>query len=162
MPWYLIHTKPRQEARALLNLERQGYACYLPMLARERLARGVRAAAEEPLLPRYLFIRLDADGAGRSWAPIRSTKGVSQMVTFGGEPAKVSETLVAVLRQREAEEPRPLFVAGERLTIDDGPFSGFDAVYEMPDGDRRAMVLIELLGKITRLTVSLGMLSKPD
>ena len=107
----------------------------------------MRTATEEPLFPRYLLIRLDADGTGQSWAPIRSTKGVSQMVTFGGEPAKVSETLVAALRQREAEEPRPLFAPGERLTIGEGPFAGLDAVYEMPDGDRRAMVLIEILGK---------------
>lgn len=162
MSWYLIHTKPRQEARALLNLERQGYVCYLPMFARERVVKGVRKSAEEPLFPRYLFICLDADGAGQSWAPIRSTKGVSQMVSFGGEPAKVSETLLAVLREREAEPPRPVFASGEPVTIGEGPFAGLEAIYEMPDGERRAMVLIEFLGKTARLTVPLAALSKPD
>ena len=37
MHWFLIHTKPRQEGIALENLERQGYPCYLPMLAAEEL-----------------------------------------------------------------------------------------------------------------------------
>lgn len=29
MHWYVIHTKPRQEQRALLNLAQRGYNCYL-------------------------------------------------------------------------------------------------------------------------------------
>ena len=37
MHWYLIHTKPRQELRALENLERQGYECYLPLLPTEKI-----------------------------------------------------------------------------------------------------------------------------
>ena len=40
MHWYAIHTKPRQEQRALLNLTQQGYGCYLPLLATERLRLG--------------------------------------------------------------------------------------------------------------------------
>ncbi|MDR0735595.1 MAG: hypothetical protein LBF51_01965, partial [Zoogloeaceae bacterium] len=31
MHWHLIHTKIRLERRALENLERQGYECYLPL-----------------------------------------------------------------------------------------------------------------------------------
>ena len=33
MHWYVIHTKSQQEQRALLNLEQQGYECYLPLLS---------------------------------------------------------------------------------------------------------------------------------
>ena len=38
--WYVVHTKPRQEDKALLNLERQGYRCYLPRLTVEKIRRG--------------------------------------------------------------------------------------------------------------------------
>ncbi|MEN9764019.1 MAG: transcription/translation regulatory transformer protein RfaH, partial [Pseudomonadota bacterium] len=37
--WYLVHTKPRQEDIALMNLERQGYTCYLPRLSVEKARR---------------------------------------------------------------------------------------------------------------------------
>ena len=40
LAWYVIHTKPRQEARALTNLMQQGYQCFLPMITLEKLSRG--------------------------------------------------------------------------------------------------------------------------
>ena len=57
--WYLVPTKPRQEKTALINLELQGYECYLPMLSAEKLRQRVLSVIDEPLFPRYLFIRLD-------------------------------------------------------------------------------------------------------
>ena len=57
MNWYLVHTKPRQEDIALSNLLRQDYECYLPTLPVEKLRKGGLALVEEPLFPRYLFIR---------------------------------------------------------------------------------------------------------
>ncbi len=83
MHWYLVHTKPRQEACALQNLERQGYDCYLPLLASEKLIKGAVTKLAEPLFPRYLFIRLDTGDSAKSWSPIRSTRGVSKLVGFG-------------------------------------------------------------------------------
>ncbi|MDR2366145.1 MAG: hypothetical protein LBD68_09915, partial [Zoogloeaceae bacterium] len=74
MRWHLIHTKPRQEKRAVENLKRQGYTCYLPIISTEKLRRGVLALVEEPLFPRYLFIHLGMGPADKSWAPIHSTK----------------------------------------------------------------------------------------
>ena len=58
MHWYLVHTKPRQEKCALENLQRQGFHCYLPTLPSEKIRQGVLMVADEPLFPRYLFIRL--------------------------------------------------------------------------------------------------------
>lgn len=156
MHWYVVHTKPRQEQRALLNLEQQGYECYLPTLATEKIRQGKLVVGEEPLFPRYLFIRLDSQQSGKSWSPIRSTKGVSRLVTFGAEPARVEVQLIEALQARHAalaNEPQKLFNPGERVVIADGPFAGLEAVYQMSDGERRAMVLIELLSKPTRLTV---------
>jgi len=163
MYWYVIQTKPRQEKRALLNLERQGYECYLPLLAVEKLRNRKLSIVDEPLFARYLFIHLDDSQAGKSWVPIRSTKGVSHMVTFGNEYAKVDERLIEALRaQRDKndQQPRPLFEPGERVMITSGPFAGIEAIYQMTDGERRAMVLIELLSKTTQLQISPANLSK--
>ena len=57
--WYVVHTHPRAEAKALLNLDRQGFSCYLPRyLKRRRHARRLETVAA-PLFPRYLFVALD-------------------------------------------------------------------------------------------------------
>lgn len=58
LSWYLIHTKPRQEALALTNLSRQGFECYMPMLRLQKIRQRKTALVAEPMFPRYLFIRL--------------------------------------------------------------------------------------------------------
>ncbi len=106
MQWYVIHTKFRQEEHALLNLKRQGYECFLPMLAVEQMRQKALRVIEQPLFPRYLFIQLDVHGSGKSWGPIRSTKGVSRLVMFGSEPAWLDDGIVAALRARIAAASR--------------------------------------------------------
>ena len=163
MAWYVIHTKPRQEQRALTNLEQQGYQCYLPILSLEKLSRARLSVVEEPLFPRYLFINLDASRYGQNWAPIRSTWGVSSLVTFGGKPAKVDAALIDLLRKQQqglSQDPQRLFSNGEHLLITDGPFTGIEAIYQMPSGENRAMVLIEVLGKLANMQIAPAHLSK--
>lgn len=157
MHWYVIHTKPRDERRALENLERQGYTCYLPMMAAEKIRQGKIALVDEALFPRYLFIRLGDGMLDKSWHPIRSTLGVSRMVMFGNVPAKVDDALIAALHDREIgrdSTPKRLFSPGEKLRITEGPFVGLEAIYQMSEGEARVMVLIELLSKPTPLRIS--------
>lgn len=164
MDWYVVHTKPRQEQRALLNLQNQGYECFLPWLHCEKLRRGVLKEVEEPLFPRYLFVRLDAGLSGQSWAPIRSTIGVARLVTFGNAPARMDDQLVDALRERSktlVKSTQRLFEPGERLEVTSGAFAGLEAIYQMADGDSRVMVLIELLSKPARLSLSPTQLRKP-
>ena len=163
LAWYVIHTKPRQEARALTNLMQQGYQCFLPMITLEKLSRGRVSLVEEPLFPRYLFICLDHGRQGQNWAPIRSTIGVSGLVTFGSSPAKMHPDLIDVLlHQQEAlsDTPERLFESGERLLIGSGTFAGLEAVYQMASGDNRAMVLIELMGTLAPMQIAPSSLRK--
>lgn len=159
--WHLVYTKPQQEDVALLNLERQGYECYLPRLRLEKLRRRQKVMLVEPLFPRYLFVRLDASGQGKSWAPIRSTVGVQQLIYFGSHPAQAEDGLIDELRRREADgQAAVLFQAGETVVITEGAFAGIEAVYQVADGARRALVLLELLHKPVRLRVDLAALRR--
>ena len=161
--WYVIHTKPRQEQRALTNLEQQGYQCYLPMITLEKLGRGRLNVVKEPLFPRYLFICLDNSRHGENWAPIRSTIGVSSLVTFGSTLAKIDAGLIALLQAQQDDlsaAPERLFHQGEVLLVSDGAFAGLEAVYQMQSGDNRAMVFIELMGKMAQMKIALASLRK--
>lgn len=157
MHWYLVHTKPRQEKCALDNLQRQGYQCYLPLFPSERICKGKLSVSSEPLFPRYLFVNFDHGSSSKSWAPIRSTKGVSQLVCFGPEPARVNDGLIELLRTQEALaqiEPERLFKTGERVRLTEVPFAGIEGIYHMADGERRVVVLIEILSKQLSVRVS--------
>jgi transcriptional antiterminator RfaH len=159
--WYLVHTKPRQEDVALSNLERQGYQCYLPQMRMERVRRRKAEVATEPMFPRYLFIRLDSSDQGKSWSPIRSTLGVSQLVHFGARAAKVDDTLVALLRQRERALPtEAMFHSGDSVVIADGPFAGIEAIYKTADAERRAFILLEILSKPVPMQIDTGRMRK--
>ena len=163
MHWYLVHTKPKQEKRALDNLNQQGYQCFLPTIPSEKIYRGLITFVDEPLFPRYLFIRLGRGDSAKSWAPIRSTKGVSRLVSFGIEPALVDDGLVELLRTQEASvqtEPKRLFKPGERVRLTESPFAGIEGIYQMADGERRAMVLIEILSKPVAVPAELASLRK--
>lgn len=157
MYWYLLFTKPRQEKCALENLERQGYQCYLPILPTEKLRQGVLTVSDEPLFPRYLFIRLGQGSSAKSWGPIRSTRGVSRLVSFGQEPAQIDDSLIELLRAQGSSverEPERLFKHGERVRLTEAPFAGIEGVYQMADGERRVMVLIEILSKPVAVRVA--------
>jgi transcriptional antiterminator RfaH len=44
-----------------------------------------------------------------------------------------------------------LFSPGDRVQIKNGPFMGLQGIYHMDDGERRAMVPMELLSKPCKL-----------
>jgi transcriptional antiterminator RfaH len=161
LAWYLIHTKPRQEALALTNLSRQGFECYMPMLRLEKIRQRKTVLVAEPMFPRYLFIRLDTSSSGQSWSPIRSTLGVNQLVRFGGQPAKVDGQLIDLIRSREqGTHAQPLFTAGDNVTVADGPFAGLEAIYQNTDAESRSMILLNILSKPVAMRIDTASLRK--
>ena len=156
--WYAVCCKPRQEAVAEENLLRQGFQVYLPRIRIRQRRRGQWIDAVEVLFPRYIFIRVNT--LQRSTAAVRSTRGAVGMVRFGGQPAVVPDAVMDALRQREDaasglhEDERPLFSTGDTVKLVDGPLAGMEGVFTEQDGDRRVILLLELLGKANKVTVS--------
>jgi transcriptional antiterminator RfaH len=89
--------------------------------------------------------------------------GVSRLVRFGTEPAKVADELIDILRTNEAQlqaAPEQLFKPGERVRLTDSPFAGIEGIYQMAEGERRVMVLIEILSKPMKVPVAPASLRK--
>ena len=167
MSWYVIHTKPRQEFRAQENLQNQGFEVYLPTISREVIRSKSLAAKPEPLFARYLFIQLDQ--VHSNWFPIRSTRGVHQILRFGmnTEPVKVPNELLDLIKEQAnnfGQVTKKIFESNETVMIQEGPMKGltgsFQAIQQQANGEIRAMVLIELLGKLQKIKVPVANLSK--
>lgn len=155
--WYLVYTKAKGEDLAQQNLNRQGYTTYLPLIKRNKRIRGKYTPVIEALFPRYLFIQLDSQTD--NWMPIRSTIGVSNMVRFGGAAAQVPQTLVDELQVFTDEDgARPeverKFEKGEEVEFLDGTLSGYRAIFEKYVSTERISVLLDIVGKHTRMLVS--------
>ena len=157
--WYLVHSKPRQEALALEQLLAQGYHAWLPQLKRlstKRRQRSEGLFAWEPLFPRYVFFRPGT--ASQSIAPARSTLGVTRLVTFGHVPALMPhgrlQELATWERHQHSLDAAAVagLQAGMAVRIADGPLAGLDALVQLPQQDR-VVVLLDLLGKAHSVTL---------
>lgn len=163
--WFVVVTKPRQEHVALENLERQGYRCFLPMAENPYQRRSRKHhVIVEPLFPRYMFLHAVAEL--QNLAPVRSTLGVVSMVRFGTELAVVPDEVIAGIEARMDKasglvkiEPVPV-EAGDRVRVFDGPLAGVDGIVAEKNGENRAIILMELLGRPTRVELDAMLLQK--
>lgn len=144
--WYLIYTRPRQEMIALENIQRQGYGAFLPLLRSRKRRHGRLKDVVEPMFPRYLFVQLNT--TTDNWRPIQSTFGVSALVRFGMEPARVPSDLVSFV-QAQADEGgirdliRPRRAVGDRVRIGTGLLKGFEGIVLARSGRERVVLLLE-------------------
>ena len=150
--WYVVHTKPKQEGRALENLQNQGFTCFLPTMQVQKLRNQRVQVVTEPMFSRYLFIQLDDQT--QNWGPIRSTLGVSKLVSFGPQPAKVPPEFVAFLKEAPPETLERMFAPGDTVQVAAGPLQGLEGKYLAHDGETRAFVLIELLGQPQKIAMA--------
>lgn len=154
--WYLIHSKPQQEYLARENLERQGYETYLPQAQTRRRRHGRGMTGPGPMFPRYLFIHL-SDGID-DWTPIRSTLGVSKLVRFGQVPARVPDDLIHALKAGEDSTglqvlPSNSLKKGQKIRIAEGPFEGYEGLFETQSGRDRVVILLKILETQARLEI---------
>lgn len=152
--WTVVISQPKNERLAQTNLVRQGYEVYFPMISRERIVKHKPIVESVPLFPRYLFVRVGLD----RWSPIRSTRGVSNVLLFGSNPAKVSEEIVDSLKNHEIELSRPKdlpprFYSGQPVKVVSGAFLGHLGIFEHSTPKDRECILLKILGRDTRVYV---------
>lgn len=152
--WFLVYTKPRHENIAKINLQRQGFHTYLPLLQQQKRRRNLYQIVTEPLFPRYLFIHLSADTM--DWSKIRSTRGCISLVSFGSIPARVPHTMIEHLEKsaagREVLDPmsHPAFHPGDHVQILDGVLAGYEGIVENQNSQQRISLLLNIAEGHTR------------
>ncbi|MEJ2711118.1 MAG: transcription termination/antitermination NusG family protein [Anaerolineales bacterium] len=163
--WYALRSKPRKEEVLWRQCRSRGYETFLPRIRINPV--NPRARKLVPYFPGYMFVYTDLQAVGRSefqWMP--HSMG---LVSFGGEPASVPDNLIHSLSKRiEAinaaggelfEDLKP----GDVVRISDGPFRGYEAIFDQRiSGSERVRVLLELLGNQRRVPVELhsGLIEK--
>ncbi|MGP8124011.1 MAG: transcription termination/antitermination protein NusG [Xanthobacteraceae bacterium] len=159
--WYVVQTQVNSEAKAALNLQRQGYEIYLPRyLKRRRHARKVDVTAK-PLFPRYMFVAIDT--ATQRWRSIQSTFGVARLVSNGDEPAPVPDGVVRAIRAREddkgfvALDTRPAVAPGDKVRVLAGAFMDSAGLFNGLADHDRVSILLDMLGRKVRVLLDADM-----
>lgn len=163
--WYALRCKPRKEDAVWRQVVNQGIEAYYPRLRVNPV--NPRARKMKPYFPGYMFVQVNLVEIGLSvfkWMP--HTLG---LVSFGGEPAAVPDHLIEGIRQRLDQinaAGGEVFIGlkpGEPVFIQDGPFSGYAAIFDarLP-GSTRVRVLLELLGnqRLVPLELEAGHIDK--
>jgi transcription elongation factor/antiterminator RfaH len=146
--WFLVYTLPCSELRARLQLGAQGFRTFMPQsLKTTRHARKLRTALA-PFFPRYLFVILNLERD--RWLSIRSTAGVSALVTSGERPTPVPkgvvEALVARAEETNSSRPDDGLAEGQQVRILSGSLAGFIGTLERLEENGRVRVLLEMMG----------------
>ena len=140
--WYLIKTKPQQEAIAALNLANQGFKVFFP--------KAMIKNKTQALFPGYLFIELD--DKAQNWTPIRSTKGVANFVRFGLRFATVPNQIIRLIKIQQQQTIEKLInicshQKGDTIEIQSGAFKGQQAIFQNYSAQDRIVVLLKLIGQ---------------
>lgn len=146
--WYALRSKPRKEEALWGQLLARGFETFYPRLRVHPV--NPRARKLAPYFPGYMFVRADLGDVGPStfnYMPFSIG-----LVSFGGEPAPVSEALIRDLTRRLHEivdAGGVLFYGltpGDPVWIQEGPFSGYEGIFDarLPGSDR-VRVLLKML-----------------
>jgi transcriptional antiterminator RfaH len=159
--WFLAHSQPKSEHKAVLHLAAQGFTTYLPQIQKTiRHARQLRTV-RAPLFPRYLFVMLDLERD--RWLSVRSTVGVSRLFTSqDGRPVPVPVGIVEALIERSDADLLRLdndLVKGQQVRILSGAFADFVGTLERLDGAGRVQVLLAMMGTTVPVTLHRSALS---
>ncbi|MDE0391625.1 MAG: hypothetical protein OXI57_06085 [Rhodospirillales bacterium] len=147
--WYVVHTRPHQEQRAEVNMVRQGYRVWLPVMERSRRRAKRIETGHAPLFPGYLFVELDV--TLEPWRAINGTFGVKRLLADGPRPQPLPEEFVTALREATGTDGLstpavPDLQPGDAVTIAAGPFVECAAVVLRLAPRERVEVLLDVLG----------------
>jgi transcriptional antiterminator RfaH len=160
--WFFAQIKPNCLNIARRNLARQGFDIFLPMQLETRKKRGKFYDTPVPLFPVYIFVGMEP-GSGL-WRAVNSTYGVTKLVTFADKPAAVPKELVLDLKIRCDSDgmllPPEELTPGDQVKLTTGPFASFIAEVEKLGSDERVWVLLDIMGRATRVTVERGQMTK--
>ncbi len=152
MTWYALQHKPAQGDRALTHLQNQEIVCFYPKITVEKIKAGKRTKKLEPLFPGYLFVNLEQTDP--MWAKLRSTRGVLRIVGFANKPAAISDDVIQHVKQSlDSVTEQGGIKPGQAVQLEEGPFTGINAIFQAYDGEARAIVLINFMQKQQQVKV---------
>lgn len=153
--WYVVSTHARGEARAEQHLRNQDFEAYLPRYRKQRRHARKVDVVLAPLFPRYIFVRLDLDM--QRWRSVNGTQGVSHIICCGETPAPVPEGIVECIMARENDAGAVMLaprgpVRGDVLRITEGALADQIGLFEEMVDEKRAILLLDLMGREVRIT----------
>lgn len=161
--WYLVRTKTGKERWVRDQLANVVPEVFLPMLKSKAPRWGRLAMSIAPLFPCYVFARFDLQ---QQYFDVKYMSGVRALVSAGNDPLAVPAAIVAEIRRRGVDDvieiPDKPFGSGERVVVVEGPFRGFEAIFQryLSGAERVAILLSAVESGGLRVVLSASAVAK--
>jgi transcriptional antiterminator RfaH len=164
LPWFLIHTNPKQEERTVNNLRAWNVEPFSPQIRewRYKSFTGERYSIVKPLFARYVFARFDLE---RLFHKVRYTRGVQAVVTFGDGPVEIDEEIITLIKAQMSRDGivkigtdlKP----GDAVRINGLALEAFSGILEREVKDsERVVVLLNTVSYQARLQLDRRLVQK--
>jgi transcriptional antiterminator NusG len=126
--------------------------------------RGKKVSAERRFMPGYVLVHMEM--TDRGYHLINSINRVTGFLGPQGRPMPMRDAEVNQILNRAEEgeaQPRTLisFEIGEKVSVNDGPFEGFEGmVEEVDDDNQRLKVTVSIFGRATPVELEYMQVSK--
>ena len=161
--WYAIRTKPKEEDRADINLRNWQVQTFTPKLRELRTSGyGGRQYVSKPLFAGYIFAHFDAR---KLLHDINYTRGVLNVVSFGGSFISIDDKVINLLKARVDEDG---FIKmdedlklGDKVRINSGPFASLIGIFKRTTKDNeRVRILLDSMMCQSHLLIARRMVEK--
>ena len=151
--WYIVQIKPNSYHQATKNLTQQGFETFLPLHSSTSRKASRFITSTKPLFPGYIFVKFDK--LDMEWRKINYTYGVSRLLTFNSILKSIPTTFVDSLMMRYELSGKLLPIKklekGDHVKVLKGPFANFIATVEKYEADQRIWILMDLMGRKTKI-----------
>ena len=147
--WYVLYTKPRNEKKVALDLEKMGINVYCPLVTEIHQWSDRKKKVEVPLIKSYLFVQLEE----KNRDIVFQVPGAVRYVFWLQKPAIVKGQEIDIMKEwlsgetvdAKVESLRP----GDKMSVPSGFFKGKEGVIEEINNNRVQLLLLDLGMKIT-------------
>jgi transcription antitermination factor NusG len=145
LPWFVAHTKPRQEKKLADYCQREGFAVTLPLYRSAHKYRGKTVVFQKPLFPGYVFLRLAQEQRAKVYQSdhVANLLEVFDQDLFQQQLDEILQALAAEVEVRLA----PTIGAGMRVKIKSGPLRGLEGWVEQRSGVNLVLLRLDFIGQ---------------
>ena len=162
--WFILQFKPNSHHQAAKNLKRQGFETFLPLTDMTSRKASQFVNTTRPLFPGYMFITFNR--ANTEWHKINNTYGVSRLVTFNSILKSIPTALIDNLMKRYDLSgklmPMQKLKKGDKVKVLNGPFANFIATVETYETDQRIWILMDLMGRKSKIQTQSDTIQSSD
>lgn len=162
--WYAIRTHFNQETRAETNLRAWKVESFFPKIKERRRNEfsGAISFLTKPFFPRYLFAKFNVE---KLLHKVFFTRGVQSVVTCGGSPSVVDDSVIGFLQTRTNSDGfvqlREDFKPGDKVVMKNGVLGSLVGIFERETNDaERVMILLETINYQGRVIAERSALKK--